>query len=183
MNPGRPILLAVLCATAALPALAGMRHYPITPEQIASAIADDGIRVSGNEIALLADVVATVPQPALRLSSIHPAANHLLIARVECADAAQCLPFLVSLHVDGVTASPAAKEAAPQPQPHRPVAPVVHAGSKAILLLDGPHVHIRLTVICLENGVLGQTVRAANPDRSQYYFVQVAGDQLLRGRL
>jgi hypothetical protein len=36
---------------------------------------------------------------------------------------------------------------------------VVRAGSRAILLLDGGHVHVRLNVVCLENGAAGQRIR------------------------
>lgn len=187
MNPRRPMLLAVLFAAVSLPAFAGARSYPITQKQIAAAVTDGGLQVSANEVSLLANVVATVRQPVLRLSSVQPAANHLLIARMECANAEQCIPFMVALRVNGIAPQTAVKDIEPRPRPYRPanrpVTLLVRAGSRAILLLNGPHVHIRIPVICLENGTMGQTVRAANPDRSQYYTVRVAGDQLLKGRL
>ena len=184
MNLRRTILLAALCAAPALAASARTGYYPITTEQIAALAAGEGLQVTPAEISLLSSVVATVPQPALKLRSVKPAPNYLLIARVECADSSQCLPFMVALRLSSGVAPPApAPEMKPVSRSSPPAPILVRSGSTATLLLDGPHVHISIAVVCLENGTLGQTVRASNPDRSQYYTVQVVGSQLLRGRL
>lgn len=190
MNPCRPILAPLLCVAAALPALAAAKHYAITQEQIAAALTSTGLQVSPDQISPHPQVVAFVDQPTLEVKFIQPAGGHRLIARMECAQAAQCLPFLVTLRMD--RSSPALDGSAPAPPPppanwrsgsshSQPL--LVRAGSSAVLLLDGAHVHISIPVICLDGGALGQTVRATNPDRKHLYSVQVAGDRLLRGRL
>lgn len=179
----RPILLALLCAAMAAPAFCAGGHYPISAEQIAATVAGGGVQVSAGQVSMLADIFATVPEPALRLASVQQVAEHLLVARIECADSAQCLPFMVALHADAKSLPAAAIHPEPPAQASRAAAPLVHSGSTATLLLDGPHVHISIQVLCLENGSLGQTVRASNPDRSQFYTAEVAGDRLLRGRL
>ena len=51
------------------------------------------------------------------------------------------------------------------------------------LLLEGNHVHIRLTVICLENGTKGQTIRVASKDRKLTYKAEVIEDSTVRGSL
>lgn len=181
MIPRGPILLSVLWVAAVLPALAGTAHYPITQEQIAAALTSGGMQVSPDQVSLLSHVVARVAQPALRLKSIQPEANNGMVARIECANPAQCLPFMVALHVNGVALSSAAQEQGTGQSD--PSAILVHAGASAILLLDGAHVHISVPVICLENGGLGKTIRASSPDRHQFYTVQVAGERVLRGRL
>jgi flagella basal body P-ring formation protein FlgA len=50
-------------------------------------------------------------------------------------------------------------------------------------MLDGTHVHVRLSVICLENGAQGQMIRAASQDHQLMFRVKVAGDGTLEGRL
>jgi flagella basal body P-ring formation protein FlgA len=59
----------------------------------------------------------------------------------------------------------------------------VRAGSPATLLLEGAHVHISLSVVCLESGAVGQTIRASSPDHRQVYKAQVVRDGVLEGRL
>jgi flagella basal body P-ring formation protein FlgA len=60
---------------------------------------------------------------------------------------------------------------------------VVKAGSPATLLLDGDHVHIRLSVICLQNGITGQTIRATSKDHTVVYTAEVVDGGVLKGRL
>lgn len=182
MTPRRSILLPLLWAAAVLPAVAAGR-YPITPGEIAATITSSGLPVSASEVAPLADVVASVAQPALLVKSIERTQDHRLIARIECAHPGQCLPFLVAVDTGGANSSLAATALAADKPPAKPPAILVRAGSSAILLLEGPHVHISLSVICLENGTMGQLVRAASPDRHQFYTVQVVGDRILRGNL
>lgn len=183
----RSILGPVLWAAAICPALAGSAHFPITPEQIAATVTRSGMQVTPDQVGLLADVVASVAQPALKVKSIQQTGDHRLIARMECATPDQCLPFMVALRINQGQGpqliSSAEQSLAPGNAPSKFTAPLVRAGAPAILLLDGTHVHITLSVICLENGALGQTVRAATPDRRMFYTAQVTGDRLLRGRL
>jgi len=60
---------------------------------------------------------------------------------------------------------------------------VMQSGSSAFLLLDGGHVHIKLAVICLESGVVGQTIRVASRGHEHTYMAEVCNDGLLRGAL
>ena len=61
--------------------------------------------------------------------------------------------------------------------------PVLRAGSTATLLLEGNHIHIRLSVICLDGGSPGQTIRVTDPDRREVYTAQVIDGVTLEGRL
>lgn len=182
----RLVLLPVLWVAAVLPVLAGPQHYSITVEQVAASLTRSGVQVSTDQIALLTNVYAKVAGPSLQVKSIERADDHSLVARIECVEAEQCLPFMVALHIDRASAGMLATAQLSTPHPvaaSRPPAILVRAGSPATLLLDGGHVHISINVICLGNGAMGQTIRAANPDRSQFYTVQVVGDRLLKGSL
>jgi hypothetical protein len=182
-----PILAFALCAAPAVPVMAAPGRYAITTEQIAAAISSSGMPVTSEQVTLPANLVASTPDPALKLKSLDRAGDNRMYARVECANAGQCLPFIVSLKLDlRMTAvpvalsSPGRSAASTQTQP---VPPVVRAGSPATLQLEGSHVHITLSVVCLENGAAGQTIRAASHDRKQVYTVQVLREGLLEGRL
>jgi hypothetical protein len=59
---------------------------------------------------------------------------------------------------------------------------VVRAGRPATLLLDGAHVHIRIAVVCLENGAAGQTIRVASKDHRQTYTAKVSRRSSIEGQ-
>jgi hypothetical protein len=180
-------LIFALFAVAALPALAAAGRYAITTEQVAAAVTSSGMQVSPDQVALLTSAVAVVEAPGLRVQSIEHASGQRTLARMECLDAQQCLPFVVALHPSQIAlanaGSGAAAQLAPPVSQARPSPIAVRAGSPTTLLLDGAHVHISLSVICLENGAPGQTVRATDRDRRQFYTARVAQNGTLEGRL
>ncbi len=60
---------------------------------------------------------------------------------------------------------------------------IVRSGSPALLLLEGEMVHVRLIVVCLENGVAGQTIRVASKANRKTFTAEVGSDGVLRGSL
>lgn len=187
MRQRNSILSVVLGAAVALPVLAAPGRYAISAGQIAAAVTNYGMQVSPDQVNLLAGVVANVAAPELKIKSIDPAGSQRAIARLECVDSEQCLPFIVSIQLaqGGIPASVSAPShgSLASPSQNRPAAVIIRAGSPAILLLDGAHVHISLAVICLDNGALGQTVRATDKDHRQTYMARVSQDGTLEGRL
>lgn len=181
------ILISVVLAVMAVPAFAASGRYRITTEQIAATVTSSGVHVSPDQISLLSEVVSSVANPPLTVMSIDRAGDQRAVARLECTASDQCLPFLVALHIGpansaeivaamthGSTASSVRSKTLPV---------IVRAGSPAILLLNGTHVHVRLSVICLESGAQGQMIRAASQDHQVVFRVKVAGDGTLEGRL
>jgi hypothetical protein len=177
----------VLFLTAATAAAAGAGRYAITAGQIAAAVASHGIQVTPDQVTFLSSVVAHVESPDLKVESIDPMGPQRAIARVECADSRQCLPFVVSLRFEQTAnAQPSPLDAsrpAPVLPPTKPSAIVLRAGSPAVLLLNGAHVHISLPVICLDSGAPGQTIRATDRDRRLVYTGRVTANGILEGRL
>lgn len=176
-------LTCMLAAAMALPAVAAPGRYAISPERIASAVSSAGMQVSPDQVTLLTNVVASAQNPRLKVISIDRAYGSRAIARLECASRDQCLPFLVKLDVGGAAASAPAASALLSTSSAHSSAPVVHSGAPATLLLEGPHVHITLPVICLENGALGQSIRAATRDHRLTYTARVVRDGVLEGTL
>jgi hypothetical protein len=185
----RLIDIAVFFAVFGIPAKAASGRDLITARQIAVAIGDAGLQVSASQITLLTDVVAKTSAPALTVTSVGAWEGNLSRVRMSCVVSEECLPFVVTVRRHQNDRSDGAVIASnPQPSQHPAVETskskiVVRIGSAAVLLLEGGHVHIQLAVICLENGIVGQTIRVASRERDHTYQAEVCSDGLLRGTL
>jgi len=188
MTRVRSILSWMTVAVVASPALAAPAHYPISTEQIAAAMERTGMQVAPDQVTLLAEISASTTDPRLTVRAVESWGNHRVKARIECESSDQCLPFYVSLNMAPDAAAQAAAAVAQTYLPKASAASsakhfVVRSGNPATLLLDGERVHIRLSVICLESGALGQTIRVTDRDRKTVFRAQVVDDGLLKGRL
>lgn len=185
MRHNRLILLGIAVGVAASGVSARAASYPISREQVAAAVNRLGVPVVPEQVTLLADVVATTSAPRLTVRSIEPWGNQRMTARVECESSDQCLPFFVTLN----TGSGSAAQSAAVAQTYLPVQAsspkhfAVRSGTPATLLLDGDRVHIRLSVVCLESGAPGQTIRVTDREHKMVFHAQVVDGGLLRGRL
>jgi hypothetical protein len=156
----------------------------ITAEQIAETLNAAGMKVSAQQVTLLADVVASTSKPALRVSSMERWGDHRVKVRLDCDSNTECLPFLVAVNWSDKDAMPSGPtSAAASAAKAGSGGFVVHPGSPATLLLDGDHVHIQLSVTCLENGAPGQTVRVVSKDQRRTFSAQVFSETVLKGRL
>jgi hypothetical protein len=188
MNHCRLIEITILFAALGLPAKAASGRQLITAGQVASAIGDAGLPVSALQISLLTNVVANTSDPVLKVTSIGTWEANSSRVRLVCVSSAECLPFVVTVRREPNDRSERIIASNPQPS-QRTLAEfarskiVVRMGSPAVLLLEGGHVHIQLAVICLENGVVGQTIRVAGRERNHTYLAEVCSDGLLRGTL
>jgi hypothetical protein len=187
MRHKRSILMGLLAGAAAVPAMAATGHYAISAQQVAAAISNMGVPTEPGQVALLSDVTANTASPHLRVESIQRWGTSGVMARLQCESQEECLPFFVRLHLQEGNQQPvltSAPQPAAAPAQAKPAArTIMRAGSPAILMLDGPHVQIRVSVVCLDAGTLGQTVHATDPDHRQVYTAQVVADGLLKGRL
>jgi len=182
MMQRKSIQCGLLLVAGALPAAAAAR-YAITTDQVAAAVRAGGIAVSPGQVSLMTNVVSSVADPELKLKSIDRAGDERVFARIECATTKQCLPFMVTLRTNVAAQAMAETPQLPPAANVRHTTPLVHAGSTVQMKLEGPHVHITLSVICLQNGAAGQTVHATSLDRKQVYSAQVLNEGVLEGRL
>jgi hypothetical protein len=187
MTRVRFIPSAFLFAVMALPAVAASGRVPITAEQVAAAINGAGMKVSANQVVLLADIMATNSAPRLKVESMERWGDHQIKFRLDCVKTEECLPFFVAVRWSQAESVPPvfADHSSTAISLAKPGSNsfIVRSGTPAILLLTGDHIHIQLPVVCLENGVVGQTIRAASPDHRQTYRAEVGEDSVLRGRL
>jgi hypothetical protein len=184
----KPMLILSLCAAMALPAAASGRNV-ITPAQIAGAVSDFGMRVSADQVTLMSDVVAMTGSPTLVVHSMEPWGDHRMKVRLGCVTSEECLPFFVAVRLSPENAAQPVPAALGRPSTVTlrtrpdPNSFVLRSGSQAVLLLDGEHIHIRLKVVCLENGAPGQTIRVASKDHRQTYTALVVDSTVVRGSL
>jgi hypothetical protein len=171
-------------AAVALPVM-GAVHHAVTTAEVVAAINGIGMEIAPDQVTLLTAVVANTESPRLTVKSIERWDDHRVMVRMECADREECLPFFVGLRLsrDETSRAVAALPDRSAGLQSRANVPVVKAGSPATLLLDGDHVHIRLSVICLQNGITGQTIRATSKDHTVVYTAEVVDGGVLKGRL
>jgi hypothetical protein len=169
------------------------QRFALTVRQVAQTLTDKGIRTTDQEVSLLAKVVATEPNPALDVLSVDPlgdqsAGEHAetrFRIRMACHLPGRCLPFYALVkwpegvveHADGSsTASIASGILAPK----RSGDFTIRSGDYATLVMDDQRARIRVSVVSLENGVIGQKIRVASPDHKQKYVAEVVGASLLK---
>ena len=183
----RLIAIPILAAAAALSAVAAPVRDVITAAQVAAAISGAGMQISARQVTLLTDVVSTDSAPILKVQSMQPWGNHQIKVRMSCARQEECLPFFVAVRDNDQNVLQRVSEDSRGPSPARsrpdPKSFVVRSGTPVTLLIDGERIHIKLSVICLENGAPGQTIRASSMDHKQTYSAEVVDGTLLRGRL
>ena len=176
MKRYRYISALIGLAAAALPAMAATARVAIDPAQVAGAISNAGIKISPEQVTLLADVVSNKADPTLVVESMERWGDNRMKVRMNCANA-ECLPFFVAVQWGQNVPTPAAFAGAASKQI------VLHAGSTATLILDNDHVHIKLPVICLESGAIGQTIRVASKDLKLTFSAQVGDPAALKGTI
>lgn len=183
------ILLVIIAGAAFGPALAAPANHLITADQVAAAASKMGLQVSPQQVTMLSEVAATTSAPSLAVRSVQRRDDHQLLVRMECESPSLCLPFYVSLRVENSTEVLQARAQSQDSASSNPSSPpivrqlAIRTGSTATLQLDSDRVHIRIPVVCLENGAVGQTVRVRSRDHRLVYTAQVIDSTLLKGRL
>jgi len=178
-----------LLVAMAVPAAAAPGRVLITTDQVAAAISAAAMVVSPEQVTLLTEVVARSDAPALKVESIEPWGIHRIKVRLGCTDQDECLPFYVAVRFDQASGAKAASSHSDETPgvnfrtSQGPQSFVVRAGSRAVLLIDGGHVHVRLNVVCLENGAAGQNIRVECKDPRQTFVAKVVNGGVLRGSL
>jgi hypothetical protein len=189
MTRTRTILFGMMMAASALPAFAASARFSISSSEIAAAVFKLGVTIEPGEVTILSDVMANRATPALDVRRVEQFGTNEFMVRVECESSQDCVPFFAKIRAEQASTAQLSKLAsgfsplngsALSPQPGHSV---IRSGAPAILLLDGTHVHIRIPVICLENGAPGQIIRVTDRGHHQTYQAQVVEKDVLQGSL
>jgi hypothetical protein len=169
-------------------------RFSLTARQVVQTLSDKGMKVTDEQVSLLARVVATEPNPQLDILQVEPIGDlgsekdsgTQSWFRVACHQPGTCVPFYVAVSwpqdttvraAGALSASPGVRRAELKPI----VAITMHVGTHATLVMDDNRSHIQIAVISLENGVAGHEIRVASPDHKQVYVAEVVSAHLLKG--
>src|ERR1700723_3044813 len=159
-----------LLATMASAATPGAARAPITVAEVAAAISGAGMAITAEQVTLLTDITSATASPSLKVDLIEPWGDHRMKVRLDCASSQECMPFFVAVRcAQQLAAEPGAAAmnhslAPASPARLDPKSILMRAGAPPTLFLEGGRVHIRLAVVCLENGALGHTICVASRD-------------------
>jgi hypothetical protein len=167
-------------------------HFTLTASQIARVLSEKGVPTEDKQVSLPAAVVATQPDPTLEVMGIEKLGNaepgeHIPVrsrVKLACRTAEGCLPFYAivtwpegTAWTTSITSSPGpvAKALPGNSEVSMP------AGAHATLVLDDQRSHIQVSVVSLENGIVGHKIRVASPDHKKFYVGEVVSSTLLKG--
>jgi hypothetical protein len=187
-------LLMVVISTPAWGQFDPQDRFELTARQVVQALSEKGINVSEQQVSLLAEVVASEPNPHLDILKVESAGGFRLGKdsgsqswfRVACHEPGTCLPFYAAVSRTGATNVLATGAFPAPPAARQPALKPIHAvtmrvGAHAMLVMDDNRAHIQIAVISLENGVAGHEIRVASPDHKQVYVAEVVSAHMLKG--
>ena len=183
-----PILVLLLSVTIFSRARAETARFPITARQISQMLLPTAVSLDPADVELPLPLSTAVSSPHLAIRGADLVGETHLRLRIYCTVPGECLPFFVILNFHDKQHAASAQDVFNSSfSPVLPInpagTPVVHAGERAVLLLEDHHMQITLPVITIDTGKLGTEVRVASLDRKQTYrgFVVEAG--VVRGAL
>lgn len=163
------------------------QRVTLTPAMVASALSQQGLEVVADQLEMPARLSA-MGTPELQVIRAELVAPKMLRIRLACRQTAQCLPFLVLVHLEA-NAPDLLKLATLTEASSRQVPPStlnsnrLLAGQQVILVMEDKHMRISLPVIAIDSGAHGADVRVASLDHKQSYRATVESAALVRGVL
>jgi hypothetical protein len=155
--------------------------HPITSTMLVSTLAHEGVPSIEGDVSVPAGVVARAAAPNFVVLSIeHVAgASDRYWVKIGCRDAGDCIPFFASV----VSATPltCGVRQVTGVQVAAARAPVMHAGDHARLVIRRERSVIEMSVVALESGSIGQSIRIATPDYKQVFHGEVVSATRLEG--
>lgn len=173
--------------------------FPIGLAPVSAAVLRAHPELTGGVFELPVSVEAREPEPVLRAGPLqtwpttaHEAMGSVMLGRVrlQCQSSAVCLPFYVLVHLSD--ASKAALRAAKSSQfltnavattAKADGTHALHHGTRVHLLIDSGLLHLRIPVVCLQDGDLGNPIRVQSVDRRVTYLATVVDPFTVRGSL
>ena len=150
---------------------------PISRERILGALHSSGISILPEQMEELSGMTAAEPNPPLKVLSIDMLDGESDKVLLRCEHPSTCLPFYVLVHwgrAENGSLRPGRTEKPVRSDPRVENA-LVRSGRTVILLLEGEYIHMKLPVLCLQNGERGQQVRVISRDTKKRYVARVTG--------
>jgi flagella basal body P-ring formation protein FlgA len=168
----------------------------ISPQQIADAMSVAGIAVTPAQIEVLSGSIHAKVNATLRVVSVREQSSGAITVKLRCQNNDQCLPFYVFVHgvagmasgtssgVGGRVGQALITTSAQKVSALTLSGPaIVRSGDRATLILESADSHMRLPVVCLQSGAMGEMIHVSSPDHRQFFDAEVVGSGMLKGKL
>jgi hypothetical protein len=158
----------------------------ISPQHVASAMAQAGWKVNPEQIQLLSQVTSTGRDSWLEVVHVARWQGNKLKAELRCHDPRACLPFYVVVNQAGTADKPGQTPVGTVADGKPPILemtaeqPLLRSGDPATLLFADKGLSITMPVICLQSGHRGQSIRVASSDHKRFYKAEIVGPGLLK---
>lgn len=173
--------------------LAGSR-YPISELDVAKELNVLGVSLDASQVHLPAHMSAAISSPKLEVVAAQSLGNNQVRIELRCPKTKECLPFFASLDVNGanlvsagiertVAATAVSRETAVRIGREPPSRPELRVGSHAVLTIRDGHLNIRLQVLAIDSGTMGQHVRVCTLDRKKVFRATVTGEDTVTGEI
>ena len=159
----------------------------LTARPIVEALHNAGVKANAGEIEFVGSVPASDTDAVLRVTGFRTLSTGTIWVRLVCRRPQDCLPFFILLHpaekgiVPSLSVLPDSKTQSASIQKARTPC-LVRAGSRATLLLKSGPASIRTSVICLESGERGASIRVRNLATKRVLAAQVVDRGLVEAR-
>ena len=148
-------------------------------QAIVKALSERGYAIDSHDVSLLVSVVATVPVPVLEIRAVEPmdrVSEPSSKVKVACHLPGTCVPFYALIRWS--TTPPSGMTTIPV-EPRLPI--VMRAGTHATLWMGDGRSQIQMSVISLEQGATGRSIRVASSDRKRTYVAEIVSPHMLKG--
>jgi hypothetical protein len=161
----------------------------ISPERVASAMAEAGWKVSPGQVKLLSQLSFAARDTWLQVVRVTHWQENTLKVELRCHDPRACLPFYVLINQGGTADKPGqtlSTDSESHPgQRHSELEttvekPLMRSGDPATLTFRDRGLSITMPVICLQSGSQGQMIRVASADHKRFYKAEIVGPGLLK---
>lgn len=159
----------------------------VSPQRVASALAQAGWRVNPEQVKFLSQVTAAAGDAGLQVVQVTRWQRDKLKVELRCHDPHACLPFYVLVNEDRAADKSGQTSVADTASTGKPPAfemtaetPLLRSGDPATLTFANKGLSINMPVICLENGHRGQKIRVASTDHRRFYKAEIVGPGLLK---
>jgi len=168
-------------------------RYPIVEADVAKELSAFGVNVNVSQIHFPVKMSAAIESPKLEIVAAEPVSDSQARLELSCTTVSECLPFfstvdiknarLVSsemrLKIGGTVAE--SRRTAVQIGAARISERRLKAGSHVALLIREGHLNIRLQVVAMDSGAVGQQVRVCTLDRRKVFHGTVMDEETVAG--
>lgn len=185
--------MALVASAAVAQGLTGSR-YLISEADIVKQLSVLGVSVDVSQVHLPLHMSAAVVSPKLEIVTAQSMGGDQVRVECRCGEASDCLPFLATVVVrdsDLVAAEIRSRIGLATGGQQTLLRNGLSAGtrvrlgvgSRAVLIIRDGHLDIRLQVLAIDSGTIGQQIRVCTLDRKKVFHAIITGEGTLAGVL